>query len=326
MLHKALCKWTAVSLAGLAHPVPSRGSGRQAQRGGPAVHAARAEGGRQAGGAGAHGHIAHLRIYPLPVLSSSRDGPPTNRDLLPLRLHRRYRFRLWTMRSFGLRLPRWLAVVDLAHAAPARLPLGKPPTPRPATPFLSGPCAPRAIARIRCMAPRIALVRSPTIRFTKSPISGRVLRVEERVFDYLDCPGWQRSRPAGHSPRTRPMPFDPDDYSALARKLFDPSGWKERVYGDPTMRVLIILRPETPRCGCGELAEWYFPESTSPPLFGMPMPVRVAPRCSGAGASRCGPGPSCRSSGRPARLPDAVLAYRERLLAFTPFPVKLALV
>lgn len=122
------------------------------------------------------------------------------------------------------------------------------------------------------------------------------------------------------------MPFDPDDYSALARKLFDPSGWKERTYGDPTVRLLIVLREPMPRCGgvgfaaCqeGAEAEVYFREldryacaGCAPAIWGRREPVRC-------GALLPVPRPI-------AEVADAVLAYRERLLAFAPFPVKLSL-
>lgn len=33
---------------------------------------------------------------------------------------------------------------------------------------------------------------------------------------------------------------DPNTITAHARRLFDPSGWKEKTYGDPTVRVLIL--------------------------------------------------------------------------------------
>lgn len=116
------------------------------------------------------------------------------------------------------------------------------------------------------------------------------------------------------------MPFDPDDYSALARKLFDPSGWKERVYEDPTVKVLIVMRPEMPRCtDCAEEAEVYFREqdryacsSCAPAIWGKREPVRVGALL-----------PVKRPAGEVA---EAVLAYRERLLALLPFPQKLVLV
>lgn len=120
------------------------------------------------------------------------------------------------------------------------------------------------------------------------------------------------------------MPFDPDDYSALARKLFDPSGWKERVYGDPTVRVLLVLREQPmPRCrDCGAEAVAYFRLHklyacrACLPIYRRQIwePVELVRH----GALLPVPRPA-------GEVADAVLAYRERLLAMAPFPVKLSL-
>lgn len=87
---------------------------------------------------------------------------------------------------------------------------------------------------------------------------------------------------------------DLDTLSAHARRLFDPSGWKERTYGDPTVRVLILLGSDA--CSfkrSAHLGRWGS-------LLALPRPV--------------------------AEVADAVLAYEARLAALaSPGPTNLFL-
>lgn len=115
---------------------------------------------------------------------------------------------------------------------------------------------------------------------------------------------------------------DLDTLSAHARRLFDPSGWKERTYGDPTVRVLILLGSDAQlrELRCPLLAFSRFePWSVSTPWH--------CRACSFKRSAHLGRWGSLLALPRPvAEVADAVLAYEARLAALaSPGPTNLFL-
>lgn len=120
---------------------------------------------------------------------------------------------------------------------------------------------------------------------------------------------------------------DPDTLSAHARRLFDPSGWKERTYGDPTVRVLILPGTDA------QLRELHCPGGEFTRFKGELFLGLLSTLCRWCGARACHhlgrwgsllPLPPLPRS--VAEVADAVLAYEARLAALaSPGPTNLFL-